>query len=208
MTENKNANIDTTGAEKTVTPKAEDKKPEPTADDKKEEFIPKASHDAIVTKYKETKTQLDKFLAEQKTAEEQKLAEQGKFKEIAEQKDAEITTLKNGVKSSAVKIVALKLGTVDADTVLKIVDLNKIQFSDDGSIDENSVTALVEEIKTNKPFLFGTGVKPNIGAEGGSPSADNGKKPVYTRKQLRDSAFFEANKDDIMLALKEGRITD
>jgi hypothetical protein len=31
-------------------------------------------------------------------------------------------------------------------------------------------------------------------------------KPTYTREQLRDSAFFAANRADIMAAYREGRI--
>jgi len=52
-----------------------------------------------------------------------------------------------------------------------------------------------------------TPAKPKFGDVGQGPRGDSAQR-VYTRAQIANFAFYEANKADILLAEREGRITN
>jgi hypothetical protein len=100
----------------------------------------------------------DKLEAE-KAANEKSLAENGKYKELAEAKDKENKDMAQKVKDlqieGALKVAAIQAGIVDIDG-LKLADKSKI------SIDETTgaikgVDETLKELKVAKPFLFGNG---------------------------------------------------
>jgi len=180
--------------------------------------IPKKSYEVIQGKYhsmKEENEKLQKQLADfnkaQKDAEEKKLAEQGKYKELLEQREKEIETLTGRIQAqtanNAIASEATKAGAIDNDAVLALVDKNEIQIVD-GKIDSEQVKKAVESLKESKPYLFGEQPKPNIGNKGGAGDGDTNTKRTYKRSELQDSEFFEKNKDDILKAMGEGRIIE
>jgi len=146
-------------------------------------------------------------------AEQKRLEEQGKHKELADkaakERDEANAKLSNYVKVSELKVAALKVGCVDPDALAKIVDLNDIEVDKDGNVDNAKLTALIEKVKTEKAYLFGTAQTPNnVGSKGGAPANPTGQKPTFTRAQLRDAKFYDEHKADILEAMREGRITD
>ena len=105
---------------------------------------------------------------------------------------------------SAVVSAAVQQGAVDPDAVLAMLDRKQLldkQGQPQGVGD--AVTLLLEA----KPYLKGQPAKPggNIGQNGRSPDA-NGTR--FTRAQLQDSKFFEANKEAIFAAVARGDIIE
>jgi len=177
--------------------------------------IPVESYHVIRDKYTKAKEQLEKIEADKAKAEQDRLVEQGKFKELADKEKTRADALQQNYESTtkvnALKLAAIQAGTVDADAVEHLAGLAAIKLAEDGSIDGDSVNKVVESLKTSKPYLFGETQKPkpNVGANGGSPSGDAGDAiPTFSRSQLRDSSFYKANEKDILRAAAAGKIID
>jgi len=176
--------------------------------------IPVESYNVIRDKYADAKQKLEAIEAEKAEAAKKQLEEQGKFKELAdtEKKRADElqTKYERTNKVNALKLAAIQAGTVDADAVEQLADLSAVTLSEDGKVDAESVSKLIESLKTAKPYLFGESKsKPNVGANGGSP-ADGGGGDIkeFKRSQLRDNAFYKANEKDILAAAAAGKIID
>lgn len=85
------------------------------------------------------------------------------------------------------KAVAIKAGMVDVDG-LKLADLTKVKLNDKGEVEGGE--ALIEDLKKNKPYLFGQDGT-NTSAAGGSPKpadAGAGKKATEMTKEEYDKA--------------------
>lgn len=143
-------------------------------------------------------------------AEAKALAEQGKFKELAEKNAADAETARNQLKDvttrSAIQSEAAKLGIVDVEAAAILVDRSKITVNDDGTVSgaDEALKALLEA----KPYLKGgTPGTPDVGS-GSNPSP--GQTPEGTKKfklsQLQDHKFFVENEKDIQAALKAGLV--
>lgn len=176
--------------------------------------IPVESYNVIRDKYAEAKQKLEAIEAEKAEAAKKQLEEQGKFKELADTEKKRADELQSKYertnKVNALKLAAIQAGTVDADAVERLADLSAVTLSEDGSVDAESVSKLIESLKTAKPYLFGEKQnKPNVGANGGSP-ADGGGSDIkeFKRSQLRDNAFYKANEKDILAAAAAGKIID
>ena len=168
-------------------------------------YIVKDSYDVVADKYKKAKEEKEK-------AKQKELEEQGKWKDLADQREAELNKVKaeNEMqrRASALIAEASKVGVVDSDALVKLTDLSKVEVSEDGTVNPQSVKTLVEALKTEKPYLFGEAPKPTIGTNGGGAPQDNGGAGTFKRSQLRDGSFYQANRDAILLAQKEGKIID
>jgi len=96
------------------------------------------------------------------------------------------------------KLLAVQRGVVDPDAAYKLLDLAKVGLGDDGKpvgLDD----ALNELIKA-KPYLL---------SRTGAPAPAAGNPPrmgTITAAQLRDRKFYEEHRDEIMQAMREGRI--
>ena len=167
------------------------------------QYILKDSFDAVSEKLKKAND-------EKKKAEDAQLEEQGKFKELAEQREQEnknlLKKMEKQQKANALLSEAGKNGVVDPQALVQLSDLSKIEVSEDGTINQESVTKLVEEMKEQKAYLFG-GNGGNVGASGGAP-VNPTSGTIYKRSELRDSEFYQKNREDIKKAMAEGRIED
>lgn len=184
-----------------------------------EPMIPKSRLDEEVKARRDLeKWKADREKADQE-AEQKRLEEQGKFKELAdtEKKKREEIEAKftRTSKVNALKLEAIKAGTLDADAVVALANLEDIKLSEDGSVDTASVTALIEGMKASKKYLFGEGNdngnannNTNIGANGGAPNNGSNTTPTFKRSQLSDPKFYKENRDAILQAQREGRIVD
>ena len=102
------------------------------------------------------------FETEQETREQALLAEQGKYKELYEKRESELSSLKTTLKNKAVDSVlreALqRAGARSVDTVAKLIDKSKIAVSDENSdVDAATVLLQIEELKKTDPILFSVG---------------------------------------------------
>jgi hypothetical protein len=98
---------------------------------------------------------------------------------------------------------AARLGFADPDDAMRLLDRATLEFEDDGS--PRNVGTQLAALAKSKPYLLN--IRPvgsfDTGLGGGRQSAPR----TYTRAELRDPAFYAANRDDILRAQVEGRIT-
>lgn len=176
-------------------------------------MIPKSRLDEETAKRRDLeKWKSERELADQE-AEKKRLEEQGKFKELADKEKARADELdkkyQQTAKVNALKLEAIKNGTVDADAIVALTKLDEIKLSEDGSVDQASVTAIIEKMKTDKKYLFGGGDNnTNIGSNGGAPNGGSNTTPTFKRSQLSDPKFYKENRDAILQAQREGKIVD
>lgn len=163
----------------------------------------------------EEKKQLAARLAEverlQKEAETKQLEEQQRYKELYEkEKETRETESKHlrEVRQTAAFYSAIDgLGVVDKEVALVLAQekLAKLESDEQGNL--IGVEDVVKTLLQEKPYL----VNKNSGAVGSptnpttNQSAATGTR-TYTKAEISDHAFYQANKDDINKALAEGRI--
>lgn len=144
-------------------------------------------------------------------AEAKALAEQGKFKELADKNAAEAQQLRDQLKQSnlnqAIQAQAAKLGIVDVEAASILLDKTKVTVNEDGSIQgvEDALNALVEA----KPYLKGQPQQQPVGAPSNpNPSqTENGTKR-FKLSQIQDQKFWAENEKDIQEALRLGLVED
>jgi hypothetical protein len=121
-----------------------------------------------------TKKVTDYEAADKKTKNE-KLLQDGEFKEVIKNKDDEIESLnkqlKNQTMEFAIKSEAMKQGANNIDDVTKLFDTSKITLNDNGQIE--GLSEAMKEFKESKSYLFGTngdGDDPKIEVDTGKAS--------------------------------------
>lgn len=97
--------------------------------------------------------------------------EQGKYKELFEQRDKQYKELNTKIIkeriNSSVKAVAAKSGCVDPDAVLALGDFSLLQIDEDTG-EVFGTDTFVETVKKTKPYLFQSNRPPTI--NGASPT--------------------------------------
>lgn len=156
----------------------------------------------------ENRKRLRELEAKVKADEDAKLTEQERLqKRIAEleKKDSEYQqTLQERTVRYEVMLTANKLGIVDPDAAFRLLDVSSLEFDEDGK--PNNIEKVLKKLVSDKPYLIGSG--------GGSASPTNpaqgriGGQQQFTRSQLRDHKFYQANRDAILKAAAEGRIIE
>lgn len=131
--------------------------------------------------------QLDKIATDKKTADEATLAEQGKFKELAATKDAELTSLKTAVQqaqiTNSVLAAAHTAGAVDPEAVVALIDKSKITIVD-GKV-TGAKEAVDELLKTKAYLVAPTGSGYRMGAGGGITNPSAAEVDGMTPEQYR-----------------------
>jgi chromosome segregation ATPase len=168
---------------------------------KQEIQIPKSRFDEVNKKYKETAAKLAEF--ETKIAEEQ-----GNWKQLAETRSQELEDIKNRYKQSNLEKSliqeAVKFNPHDVNAIMRFVETDKVA-DETGEVNTTALSAELQRIKTEMPYLFKPEITSNAGnSQGGNPSGTSGV--IYKESQLRDSEFVAQNIKDIKQAQKEGRI--
>lgn len=121
-----------------------------------------------INKFEKAKAEAEKA---KKDAEDAALAEQGKYKELAEKQKAEAERAKAALDEAKVdfeiQVRALEAGAVDPDEIKVLIDRTGIKLAEDGKTVEG-VSMAIEKLAKAKPHLFGV-TSPNVG---------NDKKPL------------------------------
>lgn len=151
-----------------------------------------------------------------KTAEQERdalkaatLSDQEKAIEAArkEGRDEATTTWLGHVRRSSVRqaLTAAGISQSELDLAASAPEFGALKVSEDGDVED--LAKAVDAFKASHPTLFVTAGPRNgsfdTGLGGGRPAGTR----TYTREELRDPKFFAANKDDILKAQAEGRIT-
>ena len=100
---------------------------------------------------------------------------------------------------SDIYLTAVRKGFADPELAWRVIDPEQVEWDEESGKPKN-LEALLDEALQKWPFLAG----------GGQTSAMNTQRKdlVFRRSQLQDPAFFAAHKDEIMQAMREGRIID
>ena len=155
----------------------------------------------------ENRKRLRELEAKVKADEDAKLTEQERLqKRIAEleRKDTEYQqTLQERTVRYEVMLMANKLGIVDPDAAFRLLDVSSLEFDDDGK--PNNIEKVLKKLVSDKPYLIGG----NSLASPTNPAQGRiGGQQQFTRSQLRDHKFYQANRDAILKAAAEGRIIE
>lgn len=111
------------------------------------------------------------------------------------------------IRSAEVRAALAAAGIQPAmlDLAVKADEFGQLEVSDTGGV--TGLAAAVEGFKKARPALFTGAATPAPGSfDTGTGGGRQAGKPTYTRDQLKDPAFYEKNKADILLAYREGRI--
>jgi len=84
--------------------------------------------------------------------------------------------------------VAAKEGLIDSDA-FKMVDLSSVKVSEEGEV--IGLDKIMQDLKTNKPYLFKLSSNTNEKAKNLHPADDNNKRPTYETKADLDKAKRE-----------------
>lgn len=180
--------------------------------DTKEKFIPVESYEIVADKYRKTKEELENLRKTQEEANRKAQEEQGKYKELYEgtlkQLEDTKTQAKTMQKVEAVKNLLRTKGAKNPDVAIKLLDLEKVDVSEDGTIKAEVVEAQVKALQESDAYLFGDN-KATIGtSNGGNPDGGTSSPKTFKRSELLNAEFFNKNKADIMEAMKMGNIID
>lgn len=158
---------------------------------------------------------LKELKQKQAEAEDKTLAEQKKYKDLADKKANEVKELSKRLEDQTIaNALATKLagkGVVDLDGALKLADRSAIEIGDDGTV--SGVDKAIEALQKDKPYLFntstggtpsGVGTPSNPGNGGGSA----GETTKFKRSQLQDPKFYQEHREEIIKAQKAGLIED
>lgn len=157
---------------------------------------------------KETET-LRAKLAE---IEKAQMSETDRAKAEAAEKGEKLTSAEAALRQERVERqierIARQLNIVDEDAAVRLLDHSQIEYDDAGK--PTNVEGLLKTLIENKTYLVAAAGGQQQQQSGGSST--NAARPAtgagtFTESQIRDRAFYEANKDAIMLAYNQGRVT-
>jgi small-conductance mechanosensitive channel len=121
-----------------------------------------------------------------------------------ERKEAEYQqTLQARTLEYEVKLQASQLG-IEPDVAYRLIEPKQVEYDDDGK--PTNILKILKDLVAKKSYLVASG--------GVMPSPTNPSQgrisgqQVFTRSQLRDGKFYAANRDAILQAMREGRITE
>lgn len=113
-------------------------------------------------KYRQEKNELKSRL---EALENERLHEQGKFKEIAEKEKARADKAEKEARErhakfalrtveSQVKAEAARLGCVDTDALVKLMDLTELEPNEDYDVDKSKLSEVMGRMQKEKGYLF------------------------------------------------------
>ena len=166
-------------------------------------------------KAKTAEKELEKIQKAKERENQDKLKEEGKYQELLEEKEKEISNLQNSISelklTSEIMSVASKLNVVDTDAVARLIDRNKLE-ADKDSGDYTNVEDVVKELLSEKPYLANgsSSTSSNIGTNSNATTGSQNGNFVITKSELtaklQDHSWYEEHKDEIVQWQKEGRI--
>lgn len=145
----------------------------------------------------EMKSKLSELESEKKNQEEAKLKEQGKYKEVAEQKDTELKTLQAQLIRQEIRLQAIKAGIIDPD-VASLINADSVKRTETGEI--IGAEEAVRKFKEEKSNLFSDGdnsaqTSKTVGSDKKTPSPGSHGGGNATKGEKVDSLLDLQKKD-------------
>lgn len=142
--------------------------------------------------------------AEKKAAEEAKLAEEKKFKELADKYKGEAEGAVNEVKKvkvdSQIIAYAAKKGFKDPNDAISFIDRSLITVAEDGTV--TGVDKAIEALATAKSYLLSTN-STTVGSQAGAGGAPAGKIKM---SDVRNPVYYQAHEKEIIRAMGRNEI--
>lgn len=133
----------------------------------------------------------------------------GEFDKVLSERDKKIaelqTSLTTGKINQSLTLAATKLGAVDLEAVLALVDRSKL------SIDEatGTVKGIDEALKTlseTKTYLFGKQSTQRLGSQSNPNNQNTGELKRFKHSEIQNPEFYRANEKDILASMAAGLI--
>ncbi|HET8909137.1 MAG TPA: phage scaffolding protein [Ktedonobacterales bacterium] len=195
---------DTTSTTSTATTGSSDGKPSMTLEQALDELAKvrkeAASH----------RTKLNAFEKAQADAQAAQMTDlqraEAKAAELQRAADDRTRELQEARIEMAVERTASKLGIIDPDAAVKLLDWSKLEYDDDGK--PTNVDKLLEALVKARTWLVGNGqatstAQARIGNTGRDTQVPG---VVFKTSQLEDFEFYTKNEQAIKQAMREGRI--
>lgn len=156
-------------------PKKDGEKKEATLEDYK------AGMHKYKGKFKALEEELAKYKAEKKEANDKKLAEDGRYKELLEAKEEELANLNSNIEKekatrkkdnllNKINLKAQERGAIDFEDIKKFLDIDSLVDSDNEAINEK-----LNQLQEKKSYLFGS-KKKRVADENNIDFTGNNKK--------------------------------
>jgi hypothetical protein len=124
-----------------------------------------------------------------------------------QERDQTLTTAQADAQAAKLELAVYRAAPAAKADAAALLDSNSFREAVKGidPTDLDAITAAITAATTTNPRLKAT----QAAAVGGADIAGgSGVVRTYTREQLRDPAFYQANKTDILAASQEGRIRE
>jgi len=142
-------------------------------------------------------------------AEETKLSENKKFEELAAKRAEELSGVKTKytqtLQDMQIMNAAAKVGVIDLDAVLKLIDRSKISVSDS----DNTVLGADEALTTlldKSPYLKGKAANVTVGSATGPGEESTAGTKKFKLSQLQIPSFWRENEKEIQVALANNQV--
>lgn len=144
--------------------------------------------------------ELKTLKAQEQARAEEEAKKKGEFEKLFNDQKKANETLRM---DNAITLAAGKVGAVDAEAILKLVDRSKLKIDESGQVVgvEEAVKALLE----SKPYLAGKGGSLGNGTSPGDGDAGTGTKK-FKLSQIQNAEFWKKNEKDILEAIKHNQI--
>lgn len=151
----------------------------------------------------------DDYEKAQQDAEAERLKQQGKFQELADNEKKRANDLQTKLEKAVIdnKIIAeaTKAGVVDVEAVLALIDRKDIKLNADGTV--AGIDVAVKTLLDSKTYLKGNGSTTTIGT-GTNPSGQSATGKRFKLSQIQNAEFYRANEKDILQSIKLGLVED
>lgn len=129
-----------------------DAEPDATADTTPDVVtVPRAELDGM-------RSELGRMRAERKREAEERQAEEGRWRELAEARERELADLRGAVSRERLERTVVETASRlrFADPADAIAMLGQLEVGDDGTVDTAAVTSRLEQLAASKPYLLAT----------------------------------------------------
>ncbi len=184
----------------------------PAGQDPAEQFDPERAR-ALIAKLRDEAKAATKRIGEmeaaQKAADDAKLSDTERLTKRAAQLEAELaherTEKQDRINHYETQLAASKLGIVDPEAAVKLLDWSNLEYDEDGRPKEID-KALAALLKA-KPYLAAQATPGRPPASPTNPARPTqGAEQTFTVSQLKDFRFYQTHKEAINQAMREGRI--
>lgn len=159
----------------------------------------------LLAEKKKLQTELDGLRAKEDKVREAKLKDEGKLKELVDEKDKRIVALNETVKIDRLRLALTKAGVIDPD----YADILKSRIEFDELLNPVGLDEVIDDLKKSKPFLFSqVGNDSKAGVNSQTAKVTYKPNHVFTQREIGLMSLDEwrKNKEEIARQQANGLI--